>query len=157
MRTPACGVTAKQRRIALMMASGMTQDAIARFLDTETADVHITANNPRVQKFLFALQSTFVDDLRPVAERINKTMLASAERAQQVVNEIMEEMHSSERIDAKRVALASAQDILDRAGFRPTQRVEQATVHAVHPDSVRQISEVLREMDSIPTTFEPVR
>ena len=132
----------------MMRVAGMAEDAIARFADITEASVASTLSSTRVQKYLLALQSTFIDDLRPLAVRMNEIITGNAERAARVVAEIMEEMHQRPEPRAKSVALASAVDILDRAGYRPTQRVEQANIHAVHPDSIQQIADVLRELGS---------
>ena len=131
-----------------MHLAGMTQDSIARFLELQQAQINQTLSNPRVKRFLMQMQASYVDNIMPLVNEVETAFKNNAIRASQVVLEIMESMHLSDQPAAKRVALAGAQDILDRAGYKPTQRVEQATVHAVHPESLEKIANVLRELSA---------
>lgn len=139
-------LTDAQRRICMLHLAGMSQDSIARFLDVTQKTVATTLSNPRVSRYLMQMQATYVDNIMPIVNDVETAFKDHALRASEVVTEIMESMHLSDNPQCKRVALSSAQDILDRAGYKPAQRVEQATVHAVHPDSLNKIAEVLREL-----------
>lgn len=139
-------LTDNQRRICMMHLAGMSQESIARFLDVVQGTIQHTLENPRVARYLMQMQASYVDNIMPLVNDVETAFKDQALRASEVVFEIMESMHISENPQAKRVALSSAQDILDRAGYKPALRVEQATVHAVHPDSLAKIAEVLKEL-----------
>jgi hypothetical protein len=140
-------LTAENRRCAILKMGGMTNEAIARFVDATPEAVGYIVNQPAVQRYMMQMEATFVDDLRPIAHRVNKSIEDHSERAAQIVFEIMEEMHKREEIRAQQLSLTSAQDILDRAGHKPTTKVESTNIHAhaVSDHVLDRMMEVLSE------------
>jgi hypothetical protein len=149
---PNVGIDPVHRQIVMMHLAGMSQPAIARFLDCTSEYIGQVLLRPRVQRYTLMLQASYMNDLRPIAERVNKSIEDQSERAAQVVSEIMEEMHKKEDIRAKSLALCSAKDILDRAGHRPTVKVESKNLHGhvVSEGTMEKMAEVLREMKAPP-------
>jgi len=141
-------VSPKHRNIVMMHLGGMTNAAIGRFLDCTEATIASILALPTVARYTMQLQSTFVDDLRPIALRVNESIEQHSERAAKVIFEIMESMHEREEIRAQQVALASAQDILDRAGHKPKVQVESKNLHGfvVSDSTLEKMAQVIREL-----------
>lgn len=151
LNDPGRALTPGDKRVALLYLSGMRPDGIAAYLSCTGRAIQKVLEKPTVQEYLKVMDATFVGDLRPTAERVNKKIEEYSMRALDVVKEVMEDMHAREEIRAKQVALSSAQDILDRAGHRPTQRVEQKNLnaYAVSEATLDKISEVSKELQAI--------
>lgn len=126
----------------------MTSAAIARYMDFTAARVTQILEMPRVQKYILQITATFATDLVPTAKEVNKEIARSSMRAAKVVEEIMEEMHERDDANSKRVALSSAQDILDRAGHKPATRIEGKVAHgvAIHPEQLELAAQVAKEL-----------
>lgn len=51
--------------------------------------------------------------------------------------------------DSEKVRLAAAQDVLDRAGFKPTQKVHQVTEHILSPEFAALIREAIADQGEV--------
>jgi flagellar biosynthesis regulator FlaF len=131
----------------MMRLAGMTEFAIAQFLEVTSAHINHILHRPDVASYMMKIDATFVNDLRPTAERVNAKLEASSIRAQEVIEEIMEQMHSRDDHKAKSIALMSARDILDRAGHRPAMKIESKIAHGVmiDPEQLEHALEVIKE------------
>ena len=135
------------RRVAMMRLAGMTEFAIAQYLEITAARVNQILHRPDVQRHMMKLDATFVDDVRPAAERVNQALESASLKAQRVVEEVMEEMHKRDELKAKSLAMVAARDILDRAGHRPSLRVEGRVAHGItiNPEQLEHALEVIKE------------
>lgn len=146
-RTP----RAEHRNIVMMHLAGMSDAAIGRFFDCTEAHIANILSLPTVQTYMMRLQASYIDDLRPIAQRVNESIERHSERAAQVVVEIMDSMHEREEIRAQQLALASAQDILDRAGHKPALRVQSQNLHAhaLTEATIDKMTAVLKELSAV--------
>lgn len=135
------------RRIAMMRAAGMGYDAIAHCMEVTEVEILNVLRRPDVAKYLMCIEGTFVEDLRPVAKRVNETLARHAEEAAAMVYDIMRDMRTRDDVSAQRLALQSAQDILDRAGHRAIQRAETHDIHALEPAQLESLAQVFREVN----------
>lgn len=136
----------QDKQVAHMTLAGLGPDAIARSLGITTDLVVKTLRKPQVQKYQLQITALHVKDIRPAMQDVSEAFASSAMEAQQCVLQVMREMRANPDPRAQRVALSSAQDILDRAGHKPTLRVEEAKVHAIHPETLKELGSVLKEL-----------
>ena len=116
----------RDKQVVHMTLAGLGPDVIARTLSITTDTVVKILRKPHVHKYQLQITSLHVKDIRPAMQEVSEAFASSALEAQQCVLEVMREMRANPDPRAQRVALSSAQDILDRAGHKPTLRVEEA-------------------------------
>lgn len=147
----------------MMRVSGMSYDAIARFLDQASKTIEYHCNKPRVQAHMLALQATFVEDLRGKADKMNERLMDLAMTAIEVQASTMEDMNGRRespglkqdtQIKAAALAITTAQDILDRAYGKAPKRIEVEShhTHAIDPAGAELIADALREADAVDVT-----
>lgn len=161
--TPNGHLSSIELRIAMMRSAGMSCDAIARFLGMSSANILYHANKPRVQQYMLAMQSTFVEDMRPAALRMNEKLDELAMKAVKVAEDTMDDMDrrrsepglkQETQLKAAALAVMTAQDILDRAYGKAPKRVEveQHTTHTIDPEAAGAIADALRESHTVDVT-----
>lgn len=145
----AAGLQPTHTRVAMLRVAGMTNAAIARYMDLTTGRVTQILEKPNVQKYILQITATFATDLVPTAKEVNQEIARSSLRAAKVVEEIMEDMHERDDPMSKRVALSSAQDILDRAGHKPATKIEGKVAHgvAILPEQLELAAQVAKELN----------
>lgn len=145
----AAGLRPEHTRIAMLRVAGMTNAAIARYMDFTSVRVSQILEMPRVQKYILQITATFATDLVPTAKEVNQEIARSSLRAAKVVEEIMEQMHERDDPRSKSVALSSAQDILDRAGHKPATKIEGKVAHgvAILPEQLELAAQVAKELN----------
>jgi hypothetical protein len=147
----------------MMRVAGMSYDAIARFLDQASKTIEYHCNKPRVQAHMLALQSTFVEDLRGKADKMNERLMDLALEAVEVQAQTMSDMNGRRespglkqdtQIKAAALAVTTAQDILDRAYGKAPKRVEVEShhTHAIDPAGAELIADALREAEAVDVT-----
>lgn len=136
------------RQVAHMRLANASVDAIAAMMEITTHQVNVILEKPTVQKYIAKVTAAFVDEAKPTMMTVTQALADAALEAKDTVLGVMREMRSNPEPAAQRVALASAQDILDRAGHKPALRVEEAKVHAIHPETLKELGSVLRELKS---------
>lgn len=142
-----------ERRVALMRASGMSEATIGHFLDCDYMTVNAILKRPRVARYLIALESTFVDDIKASAKHLDDAILSEANRAFQVEKSVMERLYAmSDNIKAQLGAATTAQDILDRAGKRAPTRVQTEVMHTIDAEALSHVAKVLGEHQAIDVT-----
>jgi hypothetical protein len=153
----------------MMRVAGMSYDAIARFMDQASKTIEYHCNKPRVQAHMLALQSTFVEDLRGKADKMNERLMDLALEAVEVQAQTMSDMNDRRaspglkqdtQIKAAALAVTTAQDILDRAYGKAPKRleVEAHHTHAIDPAGAELIADALREAEAVDVTpYNPVR
>ncbi len=161
--TPNAVLSPLELRIAMMRVAGMSYDAIARFLDQASKTIEYHCNKPRVQAHMLALQSTFVEDLRGKADKMNERLMDLALEAVEVQAQTMSDMNGRRespglkqdtQIKAAALAVTTAQDILDRAYGKAPKRVEVEShhTHAIDPAGAELIADALREAEAVDVT-----
>ncbi|GEM_PF-3910314 len=124
----------------------MSEAVIGRFLDTDYMTVSYILKRPRVARFLIALESTFVQDLRESSKHLDKAIMNSADRAFTVEKEVMERLfEKADDVRAQLGAASTAQDILDRAGKRAPTKVVGEMVHTIDAEALAHVAGVLQE------------
>jgi len=142
-----------ERRVCLMRAAGMSEATIGHFLDCDYMTVNAILRRPRCARYLLALESTFVDDLRASAKHLDTAIMSEATRAFHVEKNVMERLYEMrDNIRAQIGAAATAQDILDRAGKRAPTRVQTEVTHTIDAEALANVAEVLREHKAIEVT-----
>jgi hypothetical protein len=150
-------------RIAMMRVAGMSYDAIARFLNQASKTIEYHCDKPRVQAHMLQLQSTFVEDLRGPATRMNERLTELAFGAVEVQAQTMQDMNERRQspglkqdtqIKAAALAITTAQDILDRAYGKAPKRieVESHNTHTIDPAGAEMIAAAIREADAVDVT-----
>lgn len=139
-------------RIAHMSVAGLSLEEIGTFLQMPVSSVNHILGKERVQRYMLQLHATFAGDLRPYMDR----MRARLEHTSFEMLENIETIHREsfqERGDIKRAKLAvvTAQDILDRAGASAPKRLEVENHHTfnIDPEQGERIIEVLKEDDEL--------
>jgi hypothetical protein len=147
----------------MMRVSGMSLDAIARFLNLDSRTIDYHCNKPRVQAHMLQLQATFVEDLRGKADKMNERLMDLAMDAIEVQASTMTDMNGRRespglkqdtQIKAAALAVTTAQDILDRAYGKAPKRieVESHNTHTIDPAGAEMIAAAIREADAVDVT-----
>jgi hypothetical protein len=137
----------------MMRAAGMSEATIGHFLDCDYMTVNAILKRPRVARFLIALESTFVEDLKASAKHLDDAILSEANRAFHVEKNVMERLYEMrDSIRAQLGAAATAQDILDRAGKRAPTRVQTEVTHTIDAEALSHVAKVLGEHKAIDVT-----
>jgi hypothetical protein len=135
-----------ERRVALMRVAGMSEAVVGRFLDTDCMTVSAILKRPHVARFIIALESTFVQDLKESAKHLDNAIMNEANRAFIVEKEVMERLFAKEDdVRAQLGAATTAQDILDRAGKRAPTKVIGEVLHSVDAEALSHVADVLQE------------
>jgi hypothetical protein len=142
-----------ERRIALMRASGMSEQTIGHFIDVDYMTISAILKRPRVARYLLAIESTFADDIKNGAKILDDAITHSANRAFYVEKEVMERLfEQKESIRAQLGAATTAQDILDRAGKRAPTKIQTEITHTIDADALGRVAQVLKEHQAIDVT-----
>jgi 1-aminocyclopropane-1-carboxylate deaminase/D-cysteine desulfhydrase-like pyridoxal-dependent ACC family enzyme len=140
-----------ERRTALMRAAGMSENVIARFLDVDYVTVGNILKRPRVARYLFALEATFVEDIKDSAKHLDAAIMNEAKRAFAVERDVMERLYAMEdNVRAQLGAASTAQDILDRAGKRAPTKIQGEIVHTIDAEALAHVATVLQEVHGKP-------
>lgn len=149
-------LTPVERRAALMRAAGATLAAIGQFLGSEEQHVKDILHRPHVLSFMGFLNATDCESLTPSVEKLNEAIETTAARAFVVARDNMEDLHemgedlrgADDRtaVRAKLGAVATAQDILDRAGKRAPTRIIGGVVHTVDPTALDHLASVVERI-----------
>ena len=140
-----------ERRIVLLTQAGLSTEAIGRIIERPSSTVADALKRPHVVRYMQVIEATHADDIRPVAKRVQETILESAEEAAKITRVIMNDMFARrEEIPAAKLAFATAQDILDRIGASAPKKVDIQADHQHHgmvdAGTLKDIVDVLKEM-----------
>jgi|SRR5215471_198004 len=142
-----------ERRVALMRAAGMSEQTIGHFLETDYIAVSRILQRPRVARYLITIESTFVNDIRESARKLDVAITNAANRAFHIEKEVMENLFAQkESVRAQLGAATTAQDILDRAGKRAPTRIQTEVTHTIDAEALGRVASVLREHQAIDVT-----
>jgi len=145
----------QERRAALMRAAGMSEATIGHLLDCDYMTINAILKRPRVARYLIAIESTFVQDLKASAKHLDDAIMNEASRAFHVEKNVMERLYEMrDSIRAQMGAAATAQDILDRAGKRAPTRVQTEVTHTIDAEALSHVAKVLGEHKAIDITPE---
>lgn len=151
----------RERRIAMMRAGGASATAIGMVLEIAQQTVREVLSRPRVGRAIMTLQGMVVDEVEDGVELLNSVIKATANRAFEIERTNMEDLHVMGReaeephvaIRAKLGAVATAQDILDRAGNRAPTKIISTNLNAnISPADLEHLAEVLKESRAIDVT-----
>jgi len=135
-----------ERRIVLMRAAGMSEQTIGHFIDVDYMTINAILKRPRCARYLLAVESTFVDDLRDGAKMLDDAIQHTATRAFHIEKEVMETLFlQKESVRAQLGAATTAQDILDRAGRRAPVRTQTEVRHTIDSEALAKVADVLKE------------
>lgn len=137
----------KERRIALMRASGMSEIVISRFLETDREAIRQVLLRPRVARYLMAIESTFVDSIKDSAQHLDAAITNAASDAFHVERTVMDRLFKMEaNVRAQLGAASTAQDILDRAGKRAPTKLQHEVTHSIDAEALAHVAKVLEEV-----------
>lgn len=153
------GLTAFETKVAQMRAAGATQGAIALALESNQASVQQALIKPRVARLVLVLQGMIVGGTLDGIKDLNEAIEKSSTEAFGVTLKNMRELDElgmtleedpKSQIRAKLGAVATAQDILDRAGKRAPVRTFNVNANVpIPPEAVTALTDVLREMSGV--------
>jgi hypothetical protein len=170
---PAAGMHPVHTRVAMLHLAGMSQAAIALFLGSSSEAVGHILRLPKVVQYTAALRATMITDVRRIAvelnERLEENALESLDTQIDVMraakNECLDPLNPDKRWEAGRLAVASAQDILNRTAPKPqvgasmehTHRHLHVTLPVGLLDAVRSldINEHMTQTSAIVDVTEP--
>lgn len=127
LEDPAAGLHPVHVRVAMLHLAGMSQAAIALFLGSSSEAVGHILRLPKVIQYTAALRATMVSDVRRIAQELNtkleETAIESLDAQLDIMrvakSECIDPLDPSKRWEAGRLAVASAQDILNRTAPKP--------------------------------------
>jgi hypothetical protein len=146
---PARGLSPVERRIALLTSADMSSEGIAKVLGTNSMAVQAVLKRPHVQRYILSIGATYADDIRDLAKRVNKSIIDQTERAVEIVSTLMDDMFERrDEVPCAKLAFATAQDILDRAGASAPKRVtvDEDHRHGIDVEQFHELISVLKEM-----------
>lgn len=153
-----------ERRACMLRAAGGSIQMIALELECSAETVRQLLKRPRVARFLMLLQGFVADGVEDLVEAVNVKIRATADRAFEVESTMMEdfvdmgEQHDDDphvKIRAKLGAVATAQDILDRAGNRaPTKTINTNLVGNLPAEALAGLADILKESRAIDVSKE---
>lgn len=143
-----------ERQIVLMHVAKASNDAIAMMLGSNQAHIREVLTRPHVLSFIGFLEMTAADSIAPTVEKLNQAIESAATRAFVVARDNMEDMHEmgeelrdggdiKNSIRAKLGAVATAQDILDRAGKRAPTRIVGDVRHVIDTDALHHLAKTI--------------
>jgi len=142
-----------ERRVALMRASGMSEQTIGHFIDVDYMTIKGILNRPRVARYLLAIEATFADDIKHGAKVLDDAITHTANRAFYIEKEVMERLfEQKESVRAQLGAATTAQDILDRAGKRAPTKIQTEVTHTIDSEALGRVAQVLQEHKAIDIT-----
>lgn len=136
----------REKAVINMKLAGMDNSSIAQVLNLSEPAIVKILSDPQVKAYRLRLESVFSRDFSQKATDVAEEIKLGAIEAAHAVREIMREMRADPSPRAQRVALSSAQDILDRAGHVAKQKVEVAAGVVIHPDTLRGLRDVIKEL-----------
>ena len=121
----------------MLHLAGMSQAAIALFLGSSSEAVGHILRLPKVVQYTAALRATMISDVRRIAVELNTQLEENALEALDTQIEIMRKskdecidpINPDKRWEAGRLAVASAQDILNRTAPKPQVGVSVDHTH----------------------------
>lgn len=132
--------------ICRRLTMGQKEVDIASELNISKEMVQYTRNSPVVRQHLAGLHAERDAEAIDIAVEIRNT----APRALEVITAIMENKDSPEAVRAK-----CAMDILDRAGYKPVERVANFSMH-VGPGDIEEIRRRADERRAMSNEFVEV-
>jgi len=136
----------KHKEILRRLLLGQSQREIAQTLGMSEVGVSQIVNTSKFQQNLqlmeAALEETFVDKLTtkeiedPVRERLDSYKLEAIDTVYRLMREA----------ESEQVRRTSAQDILDRAGYKPREVVETSHSFSVDPHTSDNINTALQDL-----------
>jgi hypothetical protein len=135
-----------------MTTAALSTEAIARVLETSSANVSLILQKPHVQRYLLALEATYSNDLQATAKRVNQHIIDSTDDAIFIEKTIMNDMFSRrEEVPCAKLALACATDILDRAGATAPKKIDLhgSFEHSIDSDSLKEAIAALQDLKDI--------
>jgi predicted amino acid-binding ACT domain protein len=140
-----------ESRAALMRAAGMTEAAIAQFLDTDQVNIKKILQKPQVARYLLALTATMATDLAEASKNLSESIEREAVNAFHVEKTVMDRLFKmEENVRAQLGAASTAQDILDRAGKRAPTKVQTEVTHTIDAEALAHVASVLEEVHRAP-------
>lgn len=142
-----------ERRITMLHVGGASLDAIAMLLGVAQAHVRDVVTRPHVLSYIGFLEMTTASSIQPAVEKLNEAIETAAARAFVVASDNMEDLNemgeelrdcdTKNSIRAKLGAVATAQDILDRAGKRAPTRIVGDVRHVVDADALSHLAKTI--------------
>lgn len=150
-------LTPQERKIVHLRCAGMSMGAVALQLGTYEQNVRNILSRPHVLRYMAKLEAELCVELAPVARALSEEMEAvSGEAFDRLVDNMRSLDEIGERacasddlkngIRAKLGAVASAQDILDRAGKRAPTKTIGAMMHVVAPEQLEKLERIMGDV-----------
>jgi len=140
-------LSTRHKHIIALHAAGMRNKDIAKLMGYEPSTVSIILNDPRAAKLTARMAEEFIEELTTTTQ---DRIAASALEAFETMLQLLRNGEND------RVKFTAAKDLLDRAGFKPSEQTVQTKITVTRGDLARLIT-ALEESKKEPEALEMIQ